>query len=150
MIIEWDAPEFIRHQRNKNWYGVFIIVAVTFGALAVLFQYWTSLILVIIAGLTILIQIKREPQVIHFSLGEDGLRIDEKFHPFTEFQSFCILEMLENKYLFLTSKNKFSPRLEIPLGDKTLEEIREHLLRHIGEKEEEASFTTIIAHWLRL
>ena len=68
----------------------------TFGALAVLFQYWTSLILVIIAGLTILIQIKREPQVIHFSLGEDGLRIDEKFHPFTEFQSFCILEMLEN------------------------------------------------------
>lgn len=149
-MIEWKAPEFIQHQRNTNWYSLLLIIAGVLSILAIIFKHWTSLILVLLALVVIWMKSLKEPRQIHFVLDEKGLTMDNKLHPFNDFQSFWILENDEGRQIFFRSKKNLSPLLEIPLVglDKNL--VRNFLLKHLPEKEEEESLMAILARILKI
>lgn len=149
-MIEWKAPEFTQHKRNTNWYSLLLIIAGALLILAVIFRYWTSVILVLLGLAVIWMKSLKEPRQIRFSLDEKGLTMDNKLHPLNDFQSFWILENDEGWQIFFRSKKNLSPLLEIPLVglDKNL--VRDFLLKHLPEKEEEESLLTILARVLKI
>lgn len=149
-MIRWTAPEFIQYKRGKNWYALLVVIALTLAGLAIIYKYWTSLILVLLGLAVIWMRTVKEPRQIHFVLTDQGLEIDNRLHPFTDLQSFWILESFYGRELFLHGKKIFSPRLEIHLGNQDKDKIRDFLLKYLPEKEEEESLVTILARILKI
>lgn len=149
-MITWQAFEFIQYKRSQNWYILLVIIALTLAALAFIFQYWTSLVLVFLALPVIWLRAKKEPRKITFTLSEEGLGIDKNFHPFSDLQSFWILDAPDEKQLVIRQKKALGTRLEIPLGEQDKKQVRDFLITYLPEKEEEESFITILARILKI
>lgn len=91
--IEWEASEYIDHDRDTLWFVGFIAITVVLILFSLfLAKNYFFTVLVIVMAVALLIYTKRPPQVVHYSLNEDGLMIGQKFYSFDSFRAFGILE----------------------------------------------------------
>ena len=47
-IVNWDAKEYIPHEKNTGWYVGLVIVCLALVALSIIFGSWTFAILVVL------------------------------------------------------------------------------------------------------
>jgi len=147
--ISWSAPEFAHYEKNRGWFlGLFLITAILL-AIAVLMKNFLFAFLIIVSVFLIYTQAKKRPRLIEFIISEKGVTIDEKLYPYNELHSFWIFEEPEAQILSLISKKIIHPRLPIPLGDKTSEEIKEVLSIFIPLKKQEEAFSETLARKLK-
>ena len=107
--------------------------------------------LVIVAALTTAIHAAKHPREHTFSLTDDGLSIDEEFHPFSSMQSFAALEDIEGDLppvLSIKTDNWLAPHLVIPLIDVDVDGVYAHFLERVEEVAHETSFADVVAAWL--
>jgi len=103
----------------------------------------------ILAGFLILIYAIKEPQIIDFSVGSSGVKIDKKLYKYSEIDSFWIFyDPPEIKELSLKFKKMFFPVLSIPLADTDPNKVRKILIKFIPEEEQKESVAENIARHL--
>jgi len=90
--ITWNASEYIHHSKGAGWLVGFVAGVVILFALAVLTQAWTFAALIVVMGIALGILAFRQPHVLHYTLNEQGLQIDNKFYGFEEFRAFGVVE----------------------------------------------------------
>ena len=90
--VSWQAEEYIVRDHNFWWYVGLFVVAAGLSVLAVLFQGWTFLILIILSVVTILVYSLRPPRTINYQLDNKGLKEENKLHSYEDFRSFGILK----------------------------------------------------------
>lgn len=133
-IIEWPVPEYRQHSRSRRWY----IIALSAFALLMLYSLFTAnflfALLLIIAGIIIVLQDKRQAPSIAFAILDNGIALGRDFYDYGKLKSFWIFyEPDEAKTLFFEFKNKFRPRLSVPLFDKNPLHVRAELLKFLTE-----------------
>lgn len=134
-IIGWVVPEYDKHDRSKSWYIAASIAAV----LLLVYSFWTAnflfAVIIIIASLVIIIHDGREPDLVRFSITDEGIVIGRKFHDFDEIKDFSIVYKPKQgvKNLYFEFKNALKHRLSIPLQDMNPLKIREELLKYLKE-----------------
>ena len=103
--VSWQAEEYIVRDHNFWWYVGLFVVAAGLSVLAVLFQGWTFLILIILSVVTILVYSLRPPRTINYQLDNKGLKEENKLHSYEDFRSFGILDygiMIETFAIYLS------------------------------------------------
>lgn len=134
-IIGWAVPEYEKHERPKSWYIAASIVAV----LLLIYSFWTAnflfAVIIIVASLVIILHDGREPDLVRFSITDEGIIIGRKFYDFDEIKDFSIVYKPKQgvKNLYFEFKNSLKHRLSIPLQDKNPLKIREELLKYLKE-----------------
>lgn len=108
-VVSWEGKEYISGKKGKPWFIVFGLVVAVLCALAIYIKAWTFLALIIVSAVALVIYIKRPARMIFYSLGRDGLHIDNKLITFDEFKSFGVLKDGENFSIVLIPKKRFSP-----------------------------------------
>jgi hypothetical protein len=129
-IIGWQVPEYEKHERPKSWYVIASIVVI----LLLTYSFWTAnflfAVIIIVTSLVIILHDGREPDMVHFSITDEGIIIGRKFYDFDEIKDFSVVYKPKQgvKNLYFEFKNAIKHRLSIPLQDMNPLLIRENLL----------------------
>lgn len=149
-VVSWKAPEFIRYNKNITWYVVLVSVAI---ALTVLFYYLDNLlamIVVILALIVMLITANQKPKKRMYKLTKDGLKIDEKFYPMSDFRSYFVTYIEDIPNLHFEMTKKITPPISIFINGIDEKQVVDFLKIYLPENTKvNATATDLLSRWFR-
>ena len=148
--VTWQAEEYIVRNHNFWWYVGLFIVAAGFSALAVVFQGWTFLVLIILSVITIMIYSLRPPRKINYLLNNKGLTEENRLHSYEDFRAFGILKEDEHYSAILIPKKRFGLQVKIYFPEGSGEKIVDQLGNHLPMEEVKPDFLDKIVNFLRI
>ncbi len=146
-LATWKFPEHQARQRGKAWHVFFFLI----GGAAMIWSLFTAnflfLMIILIAWTVIYVSGRRKPQMLQFTILEDGLLVNNKFYPFDDIEKFWVIyKPPHSKYVYFHFKTFWKPELVIPLERAQPTKVREILLDYLKEdisKEDENISETI-------
>lgn len=142
-ILEWTAPEYIKHQRGPVWIGIAGSLSAAMIAYAILSGSWTMAMAFLALSIAYYIEHKQEPEDIETAFSEMGIKVGNQVFPFSIMKAFWIIyEPPFVKTLHIRFAKKHMADLTIQLGDQDPAKARNYLATQIPEWEgkEEATF----------
>ena len=143
-LVVWNFPEFIKHERGKEWYFLMLVVAIGLLLFSIFTENFLFTIIIILFGIILILFDSKEPMPIKFQILERGIQIAEKFYPWRELENFWIIYRIsEIKNLYFKFKNFAKISLIVSLEDQNPLKIREILLKYMKEdlEQEDESFS---------
>ncbi len=91
-VIQWQASEYIQHDRSAKWFILLALVSLILIAIALfLMQSVSFAILVPVMAAALVIYVRRPPGVIDYVVSRKGVHVNDKLHTYDEFRSFGVL-----------------------------------------------------------
>jgi hypothetical protein len=135
-IITWTAPEYIQHDKDKQWYIIAGITAAVSVIIATLTWNWSmALAIIVFAVVYHYLQTKHPPKNIEIKITELGIYVGEMFFPYSHIQAFWIFYTKDNKSLNLKIKGRVYSDVIIQLNDQDPATLRKFLVGEIPELE---------------
>ncbi len=145
----WQASEYVHHHKGGMWYlGLFVVLAILI-AILYLMHSWLEIGLCVMMGIAIVIYARRAPRSLTYELSPTGVTIDGKFHDFTVFRAFSVLEDTDWHVIDLEPAKRFSPRLSILFDSANTDEIVGHLSLHLVRSDRQPDPIERVARYLR-
>lgn len=141
---EWDAPEYIYHEKNKRWYMYVLGFTAAAITLAIIFDSGLSALIFGLIGAIIMFTANQKPKHLKFSISPLGILAGERHFEFSHLDSFWIHYMPGVQELSLKSKKIFSPYVKIPLGNQDPVFIRNMLISYLPEERQEEELTDML------
>ena len=69
-VVQWEAEEYVSHEKNMGWYFGLILVGVIFSLISIRFEWWTFTALVVVSVIAIITYSVRPPRKIKYVLSE--------------------------------------------------------------------------------
>jgi hypothetical protein len=108
--VHWQAKEYIHHEKNVLWFiGFGAVVVVLVAAAIFLMDSLSFAILVPVMAAALLVYIHRPPREIDYSLGKQGLHVNDRLYSFSEFKGFGVIRDGEEYSLMLIPVKRFRP-----------------------------------------
>lgn len=112
--VRWRAMEFIHHERNMVWFIVFGVIVVALMAAAIFLMDSISFaILVPVMAAALLVYINRPPRTLEYTIGRQGVYINDHLYPFGEFKGFGVIRDGEEYSVMLIPVKRFRPGVVI-------------------------------------
>ena len=149
-LLSWEAEEYAHHDKGKDWFWSVGIVSIGFFALALILQNYLFAIMILIGGFAVALHGSKKPKTVHFAIISRGVAVDNTLYPYDNLKYFWInYDPPHIRDLYLISSKTFQLQITIPLGNADPNEIREHLIKFLEEKEIEESLFDSIARFFR-
>lgn len=140
LSISWEGPLSI-HSPNPLAaisFSIFVYLVALFFFL-VIKEFLTGVFFAL-AGTLLLINFKKKPPIVKFTVGPLSIFIGEKEIKFSEIESFWIeYEPLTVKELSIKIKKWYFPYIKMPLFNKNPVQVRKILIKYIPEERHEDS-----------
>jgi hypothetical protein len=147
LLLEWQAPEFIRHAKNKNWYLAAGILTLCLVAYALVTGSATmAIVFIVLAGVYTLTH-NQEPKNLRIKITQLGMYVDDQFYPYNMINAFWLVYRPPFvRTLNLRLVGKTSNRLVLQLDSQNPVEVRALLAKEVPEVEgqQEAPADTLI------
>lgn len=153
ILAEWSFPETERHERSRWWYlsaAALFLIAI---AIALFARNYTFTAFLLVAGLVLLVQLRRPPLNVACRIRESGIEVGRNYYKWEELKEFWILYKPPTlKKLYLDFKNALRPLLDISLVDENPVHLRQLLSQHLLEntKREEEPASDQISRFLKI
>lgn len=151
VLLEWEGQEYNYNPKSADWYWTLGIIAVACAIAAILFANFLMAVLIGLAAAALALHGAKRPPTHHFRLLEDGIGIDQDFHPFSRMKSFSVLEDVEGEFppmLSIKTIDWLTHHLTIPLRPEDADMVYEHFLEHVEEAEHHHTIVDLVADWL--
>ena len=130
--ITWTASEFIARHKGVEWY------LILFGATALLAVaiYFLSKDFITVGAIVVAIVLfgvaaGRKPRVLTYQLNDKGLKIGQKFYPYSMFKSFSVIDEEAFSSVMLLPLKRFMPPISVYYEPKDEERILTLLSTHL-------------------
>ena len=135
-VIEWEAPEYVQHEKGWKWFFVAGLIDIGFCVYAVLTQNWTLLVAIVLLTAMYVWQHGNVPRHIKIIVSRAGIKVGNKEYPYQNIKSFWIIYKPPHvKTLNIRANSKILPDVSIQLGDQDPVELRTYLCSQIREEE---------------
>jgi hypothetical protein len=121
--VQWDASEYIHHQKGFGWYLVLGFIVLVLTGLSIWAQNWTFAVLTIVMGIATAVYAGRSPGQVHYALTAQGLQIDQKHYNYSDFRAFGILPDGGLFSIVLIPTKRFMPAITIYFAEQDGERI---------------------------
>ena len=148
--INWDAQEYIPHDKNTGWYVGLIVVGLVLVALSIWLQVYTFTALVVLSVVALIIYSVRPPRMLHYSLSSKGLSEGNRLYDYADYKSFGILKDDGNFSIVLTPHKRFSPRVTVYFPQEQGEKIVDMFGARLPMEEVKLDFLDKIVKFLRI
>ena len=148
--VSWEAEEYIVKDHNIWWYIGLAIITIALSAIAVVFNGWTFLALIILSVVTILVYSLRPHRKIHYKLDNKGLTEEKQFHGYEEYRAFGILKEGAHYSAVLIPKKRLGLQVKIYFPEGSGEMIVDQLGNHLPMEEVKLDFLDKIVNFLRI
>lgn len=136
-VVRWYAYEHWHIEQGSDWYWALGVVAVCGAIVSILFHDFFFALVIFAAAATIALIARRQPQVMEFTLSEEGLTTHGRLHKYVDMLAFWIGELHDGEpALFLDTTTVLSPNLIVPLGDADVSLVREIMRAYVKEERE--------------
>lgn len=144
--LQWTGWEFQKNSQSLGW-------KIAIMGISAIFLIWRLIVLDLMGallagliGLVFYLLSRQEPRRIIFGLRPEGVVIDGKLHPYSQFKSFEIFyDPPQIEELALESHRIIIPRLYLPLAGQDPKKIRNFLKKYLPEKTKGYSITDIFS-----
>jgi len=131
VAFDWQASEYVQHNKGVGWYTGLVAGIVILSVIAALLQYWLEIAALVVMGVAIVVYARRPPRTLTYELTPKGIIVDGKEYPFTEFRSFGVITDEDWHTIDLIPTKRFSPPMGILFGDGDFDTIIGHLELHL-------------------
>lgn len=122
--VHWQAKEYIHHEKNTLWFVVFGVVVVALMAAAIfLLDSLSFAILVPVMAIALLVYIHRPPRILDYTLGKQGLHVNDHLYLFSEFKGFGIIRDGQEYSVMLIPTKRFRPGIVVYFPEEAGEAI---------------------------
>lgn len=106
-------------------------------AIALLTRNYTFFLVIFLAGLVLILRLRRVPPDVHFAIREEGVQVGSRFFGWHELKDFWIIyRPPEVKKVYLHFKSSLRPALDISLENENPLKVRQFLGEHLLENTE--------------
>lgn len=134
MEISWLAPEFANYERSKSWYTTMIILAILFLGAFIFMKLYSGAAVVVAAALVIFTQNNTKSKEAKYSLDGEGLTINNKKYPYSQFKSFWITLTESFPRLYMQKTGKLALPVSIFIKNIDPSVIRKFLSQFLPEE----------------
>jgi hypothetical protein len=135
-IIHWNAPEYTHTPKTAEWYFAFFIISVALIATAALLDNFLFAGVVALASLALLFYSNRAPEIISFSINQNGVQIGNLLYEYEELASFWIDESnINGARLLLRQKKLLSFLVSAPIENVHPNLVRSAIKDYLPEEE---------------
>ena len=149
-MAEWQAEEYVQHDKNAGWYVGLVCVGLVLVGLSVLLQWWSFTALVVVAVLALLVYVVRPPRKLHYALDNEGLIEGERVYKYEDFKSFGVLRDGAHFAIVLTPRKRFSPAVTVYFPEEQGEKIVDVFGMRLPMEEVRMDFLDKMVKFLRI
>lgn len=150
ILAEWQAEEYVQHDKNAGWYVGLVCVGLVLVGLSVLLQWWSFTALVVVAVLALLVYVVRPPRKLHYALDNEGLIEGERVYKYEDFKSFGVLRDGAHFAIVLTPRKRFSPAVTVYFPEEQGEKIVDVFGMRLPMEEVRMDFLDKMVKFLRI
>ncbi|MBA4336952.1 hypothetical protein C0416_04250 [bacterium] len=146
-VINWEAPEYVQHEKGWKWFLAAGIADLGFCIYAVITQNWTLLVALVLFSAIYVWQHGEVPRDVEIIVSRTGIKIGKKEYPYQNIKFFWIIYKPPYvKTLNIRSNSKLLPDITVQLGDQDPAILRTYLCSQIREEEgrEETALDVLI------
>ncbi len=139
LLLAWEAPSQIDHERSPRWYLIAGILTLTFVAYSLAVGAWTAAVVAVLAAGAYVLVRNQKHRTLRIGITEEGLIVDGVLSPWEQWDSFWILASKDVAMLHLAPKKKRNGEFRVLTGDIDpflLRDILSRYLPHDAEKTE--------------
>jgi uncharacterized membrane protein YobD (UPF0266 family) len=149
-ILNWEASEYINHEKDGVWFlGFAVVVLVLLGG-ALWAQAWTLVVLTVIMAVATIVYTRRPPRTMRYSLSEHGLHIGSQFHAYNEYRAFGVIEDGPFYAIMLVSTKRFMPATLIYFAEQDGERVVDIFSTYLPMEDLDLDLADILIRRLRL
>ncbi len=151
VVLRWEAPEYIQHDKDRKWYLAASGVALGCIVAAILTDNLTMALAVFVFGAVYYyMQTHHEPKKISVRISGMGIYAGDMFFAFGRIEAFWIIYGYGVKTLNLRVANRYHSDVVIQLDGQDPAPVRDYLIRRVPEWEgKDESFSEIILRILK-
>lgn len=151
--IEWEFLEHTQPQRGGKWYLLTSLVLFGLIIYALLTTNFLFALIIVMFGIIIFINQRRQPQQIKFVIDSRGIKVGEKSYSYNELDNFWIIYQPPHvKTLYFNFKSSLRPRLAISLEKQNPLEVKAFLRQYLEEdlEQEEEPLSDILGRLFKI
>ena len=149
--VRWQATEYIHREKNSLWYVIFAVVVVVLVALAIFLMHaWTFALLIPVMAAALIVYTRRPPRVLNYILSRQGLHVNDKLYPFSEFKGFSVIHGDDEYSIMLVPVKRFKPGVSVYFPEESGEAIVDMLAARMPMQETHLDFMDQIIRKLRI
>lgn len=148
-LFEWQAPEFAYTHKPVGWF--FGIVALFSGliALAVWYQQWVTVALLIIMTIAISVWATRKPKILIYRITNYGVEVEKRKYLFDSFSSYYKYMDYNQPTIDLVPAKRFGTLVSLPLATPDANEIEATISQMIPQVDHKEDIADKIFRRLR-
>lgn len=130
-VIEWTASEYVDHEKRKSWFVILFVVSA--AVLTAIFfisggDKFTVGVVAVVAVLFGVVAAKK-PRTLGYKISPQGIQIDQKVLPYSNFRSFTIIDTTAVHSVQLQPLQRFTPPISIYYPP----EMEDSIVRSLGD-----------------
>lgn len=134
--VQWQATEYISHEKNVLWFVIFAIVTLGLMAVAIfLIQSWTFAILIPVMAAALLTYTQRAPRLLNYTLSGKGLHVNDHLYPFGDFKAFGVIRDGAEYSIMLVPIKRFRPGVTIYFPEAVGEQLVDMMATRLPMRE---------------
>jgi uncharacterized membrane protein YobD (UPF0266 family) len=152
LLLEWQTPEFVKHEKGRTWYMAAGIVTLCLVAYALFTGSATmAIVFIVLAGVYILAH-NQEPKIVSVKVTQLGLFVGDVFYPYNMIQAYWLVyhpPMVQTLNLKLAGRAV--AKVTIQLDRQNPVEVRTLLSKEVPEVEgQQETMTELLIRLFRL
>ena len=150
-VVQWQATEYIQHDKNALWFVLFIVVTLGLMAIAIfLIQSWTFAVLVPVMAVALLTYTQRPPRLMSYSLSRKGLHVNDHLYPFVDFKAFGVIHDGSEYSIMLVPTKRFRPGVSVYFPESVGEQLVDMLGTRLPMRDLRLDFVDRLLRKLRI
>lgn len=122
--IEWQASEYVEHEKSAKWFVMLAVAALALVALAVfLLKNYTFAILIVVMTVAVAVWGRRPANEMHYRLDASGVWVSGKFFAMHDFRSFGVIQEGAIYAVVLLPVKRLSPGVRVYFPEELGEQI---------------------------
>lgn len=139
--LSWETYEYVYRGKRPDWYWSVGIIAAALAVTAILLGNFLLAVVITIGAFTLLLLGSRRPQIMRFTVSQNGITVGNLRYPFPSIQSFFVdLGTPGQPKILLKLKQGIIPQISLPLGNVSPDEARKLMLNFLPEEEQTEPF----------
>ncbi len=147
--LEWQAPEYVHHDKSMTWYIILGGVTVVSIVAAIFFKLYFFAFVILVISFALGFFAARPPRMVTYRLSDDGLQVGDKTFKFSAFRSFGIITDDSRYSILLRPVKRFAPGVTIFFTDHEGEDVVDVLAAYLPMEEMQEDFFDRLMHKLR-
>lgn len=149
--VRWQAHEYIHHEKSPLWFIIFAVIVMGLIASAIyLIKSITFAVLIPVMAAALFVYSRRPPRIIDYTLSHQGLHINDRLYPFSDFKSFGIIHDGEEYSVMLIPTKRFRPGVSVYFPEESGEAIVDMLGARLPMQELHLDIIDMIVRKLRI